>query len=86
MDHNMKRINGIPATKIVYILFKIKDLVKTKGYIDCIIIGHSSDDTEDIIKGFLEAGANHFEKKPTSYKKLNDIFNKNEFKDILFKF
>ena len=44
-----------------------------KCYADCIIIGHSSDDSEDIIQGFLEAGANQFEKKPTTYKNLNEI-------------
>ena len=50
-----------------------------KSYADCVIIGHSSDDSEDIIQGFLEAGANQFEKKPTTYKNLNEIINKKEF-------
>ena len=36
-------MNGDVATKIVYFYKKIKELVKNEGYIDCQIVGYSSD-------------------------------------------
>ena len=44
-------------------------------YVNCIIIGHSSDDGDDINKLFLDCGADDFEAKPTSYKSLRNLYN-----------
>ena len=53
---------------------KIIDLVNIKKYIKPIIIGHSSDDSEVIVKAFLDAGVDYFEKKPTNFNNFNKIF------------
>ena len=45
---------------------KINDLIKNQNYIKPVIVGHSSDDSKDIIDAFLSAGADFFEKKPSS--------------------
>jgi hypothetical protein len=55
---------------------KIIDLVYNKKYIKLIIIGHSSDDSEVIVKAFLDASVDYFEKKPTNF---------NNFKKIILK-
>ena len=45
-------------------------------FVNCIIIGHSSDDGDDINKLFLACGADDFEAKPTSYKSLRNLIDK----------
>ena len=39
----MNRMNGNVATKKVIVFKKIKDMVNVEGYIDCQVIGYSSD-------------------------------------------
>ena len=42
-----------------------------RGYEKAILIGHSSDDSKDVIKGFNDAGTTYFLKKPPLFNKLN---------------
>ncbi len=48
-------------------------MIKNENYIDCSIIGHSSDDNYETIMNFTLAGSNGFEKKPTNFKKVGDL-------------
>ena len=43
MDYNMVNMNGDDATREVIIYKKIKRLILHEGYVDCFIVGHSSD-------------------------------------------
>jgi hypothetical protein len=51
-------------------------LIKNENYIDCSIIGHSSDDNDETIMNFTKAGSNGFEKKPTNFKKVGNLIRK----------
>ena len=55
---------------------QIKELIRNKNFIDCVIIGHSSDDDYETRNNFIIAGADAFEKKPTSFKNIGDILAK----------
>ena len=47
-------------------------MIKHQGYINAIIIGHSSDDNKNIINNFLNNGADLILSKPPDY----DFFKK----------
>ena len=47
-----------------------------QNYIKPVIVGHSSDDSKDIIDAFLSAGADFFEKKPANLKNFKKLLNK----------
>ena len=70
----MGKLNGDEATKNVIHKFKIKDLVNTKGYVDCVVIGYSSDENAETISKFLKAGCNYVENKPSSFNNFKRIF------------
>ena len=53
MDLNMNRMNGDVATLRVKYFTKIKNLIKNEIYIDCVVIGYSSDHDKDVEKVFL---------------------------------
>ncbi len=47
-------------------ILKIKEKVK-EGYRNCVVVGHSADDSKDIVDDFMNNGADFFEKKPISH-------------------
>ena len=59
-------MNGNVATQKVNYYKKIKDLVRNEGYIDCQIVGYSSDYDKKIKLDFLNAGACCVELKPSN--------------------
>ena len=66
MDLNMNRMDGDEATLRVKYFIKIKSLVKKEVFVDCAIIGYSSDYDKEVEKLFLDAGACCVENKPSS--------------------
>ena len=44
---------------------KIKELILKENYINCTIVGHSSDNDENIKKAFTSSGAEYFLTKPS---------------------
>ena len=53
----MNRMNGVVATKEVNLIIKIKELIQHKGYVDCLIVGYSSEYVKAVNEAFLNAGA-----------------------------
>ena len=64
-------------------LIKINNLIKNYDFIKPFMIGHSTDDSKDIVNAFINAGADVFEKKPTDLKRFTEIIKK-ETKKVLF--
>ena len=48
-------------------------MIRLQNFVNCCIVGHSSDDDADTIKLLLDSGAHCFERKPLSYDKLNNL-------------
>jgi len=44
----MTKMNGVEASRKVFCLFKIKDLVKNNNYTDAFLVAHTSDDSKYI--------------------------------------
>ena len=80
MDLNMNRMDGNEATLKVKYLIKIKNLVKNKGFIDCEIIGYSSDYDKAVENVFLKAGACCVVNKPTSLSNFRNLIKKHVLK------
>ena len=69
----MNNLNGDEATKRVFYLMQIKDLILNERYVNCEIIGYSSDYSKEICDKFEKAGACCTELKPctlTNFRKL----------------
>ena len=66
-------MNGDEATREVIINKKIKRLILSEGYIDCYIVGHSSDNDQEVQDNFKKALADYFERKPTTAQRLKAI-------------
>ena len=60
-------MNKINWLKNVNFLLKIKYLINNEGYVDCIIIGYSSDDDFETKEKFMNAGCSYVETKPSSF-------------------
>ena len=80
MDYNMNRMNGVVATKEVNLIIKIKKLIQQKGYVDCLIVGYSSDYDKAVNEAFLNAGACCNELKPSSLESLRKLVTNYVFK------
>ncbi len=53
-------------------------------YVKAIIVGHSSDDDDESIQLFMRNGADFYELKPTTFKRMKIFLEKNiDSKDIL---
>ena len=42
-------------------------MINNEGYVDCIIIGYSSDDDFETKEKFMNAGCSYVETKPSSF-------------------
>ena len=73
MDYNMVNMNGDETTREVIIYKKIKRLISHEGYVDCYIVGHSSDYSQEIQDSFKNAQADQFERKPATVDRLKGI-------------
>ena len=68
-DKNMNNMDGDQVAR------EIRALVKDQGFVDTVIVGHSSDDASTTIKQFLDAGADYFERKPPNIHNFEKILN-----------
>ena len=79
----MGKMHGDEATKQVNASIQIKALITDQGYIDCFIVGHSSDHDSKTVKTFMDVGADMFEPKPTNFNNVKGIVKKSiEVKDV----
>jgi len=51
-------------------------LVFNEKYIDCYIVGHSSDYGKEILQNFKNANADSFERKPTKIDRMRILVKK----------
>jgi len=48
-------------------------LISEEDYENVYIVGHSSEDCQDVLEELIEAGINEFECKPTNIKNIRKI-------------
>jgi hypothetical protein len=73
----MPEMDGDQATKeVLFYEGKIKQMVREEGYQNCVVVGHSADDDEEVVRNFRKCGADFFEKKPPVAKNIKKILDK----------
>ena len=72
----MGKMNGDVATQQVLYILQIKKLVRDEGYVDCYIIGHTTDQDEETNNLLIASGCNSVENKPCSFLKMQEIIKK----------